>query len=80
MAVKVCDGEEGVIPVLSRRVLVQESLALPIRNAGTKNFDFTKLRESGKSDVQKDPARAGMPIRPRLNVARCGKCGEGRRK
>ena len=45
------DGEEGVLPVLSRRVLVQESLPLPIRNAGSKNFDFTKLRESGKSDT-----------------------------
>src|SRR5207253_1521201 len=45
------DGEEGVIPVLSRYVLVQESMPLPIRNAGTKNFDFTKLRESGKSDT-----------------------------
>ena len=45
------DGEEGVIPVLSRRVLVQESLALPMRNAGTKDFDFVKLRESGKSDT-----------------------------
>jgi uncharacterized protein YfaS (alpha-2-macroglobulin family) len=45
------DGEEGVIPVLSRRVLVQESLPLPIRGPGTKNFDFVKLRESGKSDT-----------------------------
>jgi uncharacterized protein YfaS (alpha-2-macroglobulin family) len=45
------DGEEGVIPVLSRRVLVQESLPLPIRNAGTKNFDFVKLRESARSDT-----------------------------
>jgi hypothetical protein len=45
------DGEEGIIPVLSRRVLVQESLPLPIRNAGSKNFDFVKLRESGKSDT-----------------------------
>src|SRR5262249_32696046 len=42
------DGEEGIIPVLSRRVLVQESLPLPIRNAGTKNFDFARLRLSGQ--------------------------------
>ncbi|MFO0823748.1 MAG: alpha-2-macroglobulin family protein [Gemmataceae bacterium] len=47
------DGEEGIIPVLSRRVLVQESLPLPIRNAGTKNFDFTKLRLSGESNTIK---------------------------
>jgi len=45
------DGEEGVIPVLSRRVLVQESLPLPIRNPGSKNFDFAKLRLSGNSDT-----------------------------
>jgi uncharacterized protein YfaS (alpha-2-macroglobulin family) len=45
------DGEEGVIPVLSRRVLVQESMALPIRNAGSKNFDFAKLRLSGESNT-----------------------------
>ena len=31
---RLSDGEEGVIPVLSRRVLVQESLPLPIRSAG----------------------------------------------
>ncbi|MCE9568364.1 MAG: hypothetical protein K8U57_40705 [Planctomycetes bacterium] len=47
------DGEEGVIPVLSRRVLVQESMALPIRNAGSKNFDFAKLRLSGESNTIK---------------------------
>jgi hypothetical protein len=45
------DGEEGVIPVLSRRVLVQESMPQPIRNEGTKHFDFVKLRESAKSDT-----------------------------
>src|SRR5205085_5188386 len=45
------DGEEGLIPVLSRRVLVQESLPLPIRGAGSKNFDFAKLRLSGESNT-----------------------------
>jgi uncharacterized protein YfaS (alpha-2-macroglobulin family) len=45
------DGEEGIIPVISRRVLVQESLPLPIRNAGEKTFDFAKLRQSGTSDT-----------------------------
>jgi uncharacterized protein YfaS (alpha-2-macroglobulin family) len=47
------DGEEAIIPVLSRRVLVQESLPLPIRNAGSKNFDFAKLRLSGDSNTIK---------------------------
>ena len=30
------DGEEGYLPVLSRRILVTESLPLPIRGATTK--------------------------------------------
>ena len=47
------DGEEGLLPVLSRRTLVSESLPLPIRGAQTKTFDFTRLLESGKSDTLK---------------------------
>jgi uncharacterized protein YfaS (alpha-2-macroglobulin family) len=50
---KLSDGEEGMLPVLSRRVLVTESLPLPIRGMQTKTFDFAKLRESGKSDTLK---------------------------
>lgn len=45
------DGEEGFLPVLSRRILVTESLPLPIRGPATKQFAFTKLLESGKSDT-----------------------------
>ncbi len=45
----VSDGEEGYIPVLSRRILVTESLPLPIRGPGTKKFEFTKLLKSGGS-------------------------------
>ncbi len=43
------DGEEGWLPVIPRRILVTESLSLPIRNAGTKTFDFEKLSKSGGS-------------------------------
>ena len=50
---KLSDGEEGFLPVLSRRILVTESLPLPIRGQQTKKFDFKKLRESGKSDTLK---------------------------
>jgi hypothetical protein len=46
---RLSDGEEGYLPVLSRRILVQESLPLPIRGAETKEFQFTKLLESGQS-------------------------------
>lgn len=43
------DGEEGFLPVLSRRILVTESLPLPIRGKQTKPFEFTKLIESDQS-------------------------------
>lgn len=43
------DGEEGYLPVLSRRVLVTESLPLPIRGPGTKEFDFGRLRLASTS-------------------------------
>jgi uncharacterized protein YfaS (alpha-2-macroglobulin family) len=45
----VSDGEEGYLPVLSRRILVTESLPLPIRGPATKKFEFTKLLKSGGS-------------------------------
>jgi hypothetical protein len=48
-AATVSDGEEGAIPVLSRRILVTESLPLPIRGPATKKFEFTKLLKSGGS-------------------------------
>lgn len=46
---RLSDGEEGYLPVLSRRVLVTESLTLPIRGEQTKKFDFERLLNSGKS-------------------------------
>ena len=48
---RLSDGEEGYLPVLSRRMLVTESLPLPIRGAQTKKFDFARLRESGESST-----------------------------
>lgn len=47
------DGEEGMLPVLSKRILVTESIPLPIRGKTTKVFDFKKLEESGKSNTLK---------------------------
>jgi hypothetical protein len=50
---RISDGEEGYLPVLSRRIFVTESLPLPIRGKEggpvTKRFTFAKLLESGKS-------------------------------
>ena len=48
---RLSDGEEGMLPVLSRRVLVTESLPLPIRGPKTKDFAFDRLLKSGESDT-----------------------------
>ncbi|MBK8726346.1 MAG: hypothetical protein IPL96_09985 [Holophagaceae bacterium] len=45
------DGEEGFLPVLSRRILVTESLPLPIRGKQEKTFEFAKLLVSGDSST-----------------------------
>ncbi len=42
------DGEEMAIPVLPNRMLVTESLPLPVRGKETKHFKFKKLLESGE--------------------------------
>ncbi|MCL4201938.1 MAG: alpha-2-macroglobulin [Pirellulaceae bacterium] len=47
---RLSDGEEGYLPVLSRRILVTGSLPLPIRGPETKRFDFKRLIDSGESD------------------------------
>ena len=47
---RLSDGEEGFLPVLSRRILVTESLPLPIRGQTTRQFEMRKLLESGQSD------------------------------
>ena len=47
---RLSDGEEGYLPVLPRRILVTESLPLPIRGPEKKRFEFTTLRQSGASD------------------------------
>ena len=51
---KISDGEEGYIPVLSRRILVTESLPLPIRGAGVRKFNFESLAKSGSSKTIKN--------------------------
>ncbi|MFO0868673.1 MAG: alpha-2-macroglobulin family protein, partial [Pirellulales bacterium] len=48
---RLADGEEGFLPVLSRRILVTESLPLPIRGPQTKEFRFQRLLDAGKSDT-----------------------------
>ncbi len=48
---RLSDGEEGYLPVLSRRILVTESLPLPIRGAQTKRFAFDRLLNAGASNT-----------------------------
>jgi hypothetical protein len=43
------DGEESLLPVITNRMLVTESLPLPIRNTNEKQFTFTKLLNSSNS-------------------------------
>jgi hypothetical protein len=45
------DGEENVLPVLTNRMLVTETMPMPMRGSGTKNFVFQKLTGSGKSNT-----------------------------
>lgn len=51
---KFTDGEEAALPVLANRMLVTESMPLHIRKKGSKEFNFTKLIESGKSSTLKN--------------------------
>jgi len=45
------DGEERTIPVLTNRMLVTESLPLPVRGKGSYDFSFEKLLKSGTNEV-----------------------------
>lgn len=44
------DGEEDAMPVLSNKVLVTETVSLPMKGIGSKNFSFDKLKNSGNSE------------------------------
>ena len=50
------DGEENIIPVLSNRMLVTETITLPVRNTSSKTFKFEKLLNSGTSKSLKNKA------------------------
>ena len=45
------DGEEGGLPVLSRRIFLTESLSLPVRGPEEREFLFDKLLKSGDSET-----------------------------
>ena len=48
------DGEEMVIPVLNNRMLVTETMPLPVRGKETKDFTFEKLVNSKSSTTLKN--------------------------
>jgi len=48
------DGEEMAVPVLTNRMLVTESLPLPVKGKQTKKYTFTKLVNSGSSTTLKN--------------------------
>lgn len=48
------DGEEMTLPVLTNRMLVTETLPLPIRGKQTKKYALKKLADSGKSKTLKN--------------------------
>ncbi len=45
------DGEENVLPILTNRMLVTESLPLPVSGIGTKEFTFDKLLAAQQSST-----------------------------
>jgi len=48
------DGEEMIIPVLTNRMLVTETMPLPIRGNQVKDFNFEKLINAYKSNTLKN--------------------------
>jgi len=45
------DGEEHTLPILANRMLVTESLPLPVGGKSTKNYSFEKLKNSASSNT-----------------------------
>ncbi len=50
---KFSDGEENSLPVLTNRMLVTESMPLPVRGQGTTEFTFEKLNKAEQSSTLK---------------------------
>ncbi len=45
------DGEESSLPVLTNRMLVTETMPLPVRGKQSKNFDFTAMQKASQSNT-----------------------------
>jgi uncharacterized protein YfaS (alpha-2-macroglobulin family) len=60
------DGEEGWLPVLSRRIFIQEAIPLWISGQGRKSFTFAKLAKSAESKTLK---HQGLTVQMTSNPA-----------
>lgn len=65
-AAEFSDGEEGMFPVLSRTILVRESIPLWISDKGEKKFTFQKLVKAGESTTLK---HLGLTVQMASNPA-----------
>ncbi len=62
----VSDGEEAAIPVVTNRMLVTETMPLPMRGEGSKDFQFEKLLHS---DTSKTLTNYGLTVEYTTNPA-----------
>jgi uncharacterized protein YfaS (alpha-2-macroglobulin family) len=62
----VSDGEEAAIPVVTNRMLVTETMTLPMRSDGIKDFKFEKLLHS---DSSKTLTNYGLTVEYTTNPA-----------
>ena len=46
------DGEERIIPILTNRMLVTETMPLPVRKTGTTEFTMTKLKTNNSTTLR----------------------------
>lgn len=51
-SLKHSDGEENVLPILSNRMLVTESMPMPMSGKGSKSFTFTKLKNNKSTSLK----------------------------
>ena len=61
---RLSDGEEGYLPVLSRKILVHESIALPIDGAETKTFTLDKLATLDPDSIRNESLTVQMTSNP----------------
>ena len=48
------DGEERILPILSNKMLVTESMPLPVRKAGTTNFNLSSLTNNNSTTLRNE--------------------------